>query len=653
METPRGVPCGAPAAAPVASPVASPVRYGTGMPRFETRLTRTFRAPRELVWALVADTQRLNRAAGNRPARYQWRDRDGGRRLVATARELGQALEWTEPPYQWLEGELMESERRFSLGPARRAFSGARVRAVDADHTACELWMGFEGPGARLASLGWLVRARHRVALRRTLDALDAALASGRPPDDCVQPATVRARRLLTATTTAAALVGPSSPTDEAALAERLSRLAAVEPDAALRDRLATLLRSRPDEELALLRPFELAAQWGAPRRDVLRLFLRATRAGALDLRWQVNCPTCRVGAQTADHLEQLGRTVHCEACNVDYGIDFGDFVEAVFRVNPAVRATATATYCASSPAWRPHVFAQLTVEPGTPRRETATLPPGELKLRALGARRAAALVLDDPPATLTVRCDADGVTAEATGRAADGVTALTLHAEAGAPATVVIERAGWSADAALGRVVATFPEFLDLFATEAPATGVELTVGHLAILFSDLTGSTALYERLGDARAFALVEEHFVELARVIGRHDGAVVKTMGDAVMATFPGAAAALRAATEMARAHAARHAASGLQLKLGVHAGPCLAVRANDRLDFFGATVNVAARLQAQAQGGELVVLRELADAPSAAPLLDGLPRRAFAAQLKGIAAAQELVAVRCADDAAPP
>ena len=76
--------------------------------------------------------------------------------------------------------------------------------------------------------------------------------------------------------------------------------------------------------------------------------------------------------------------------------------------------------------------------------------------------------------------------------------TALTLVNAAAKDNVLLIERAGWNADIVLGSAVATMPDFLDLFATEAPAAGVELSVSTLTVLFSDLTGSTALYERVG-----------------------------------------------------------------------------------------------------------------------------------------------------------
>jgi class 3 adenylate cyclase len=212
----------------------------------------------------------------------------------------------------------------------------------------------------------------------------------------------------------------------------------------------------------------------------------------------------------------------------------------------------------------------------------------------------------------------------------------------------ILVERAGWSADAVSGSVIASFPDFLDLFATEAPAAGVDLSIGNLALLFTDLTGSTAMYERIGDARAFAIVEEHFRAMEAIVTAHEGAVVKTMGDAVMASFASASQAVAAAIAMVRENDRLHGDVGLGVKIGVQAGPCLAVRANERLDFFGTTVNVAARLQAQAKAGGLVVTEELARTPGVAEQLDALPRVPFEATLKGIREAQKLLAIDLRD-----
>lgn len=621
------------------------------MSRYESKGRRTFDARRDAVWAIVADTNRMNRAAGNVPARYAWREVDGRREYVASARDMGQTIEWVEPPYQWIEGEFIESERRFVAGPARGAFFNVRLTRVEGG-TGCELSMGFEGEGPLLAAVGWVVRLRHRAALRRALTAVGAALARGESlAGDASEPATVRARRMLTVGYDPVSS-GPRAPVDAAALAVRLDRLAREGVDAGLRERLGAWLSERPDEEVAQMRPFELADVWGLDRRETLSLFLRATRAGLVDLRWQVNCPVCRVSAQVAEGLSEVGSRVHCGACDVSYGVDFGRYVEAVFQSSPALRRVVPAVFCAASPSWRPHVFAQLTLAAGGARTETAALPLGELHARMLRHPGGADLTLDHAPATLAIALSDEGVTMAAEGRSADGRTELHVTSSASAPRTLLVERSGWSAAQVSGAVVASFPDFLDLFATEAPATGVELTIGHLTVLFSDLTGSTALYERVGDARAFALVEEHFSLMASVIARHEGAVVKTMGDAVMATFPSTAHGVRAALEMVRAHDERQGPLGLGVKIGVHTGACLAVRANERLDFFGGTVNLAARLQAQAWTSEVVLTEETAREPSVRALIGALPERAFEARLKGIEALQRLVGVDARGPTAP-
>jgi class 3 adenylate cyclase len=288
-----------------------------------------------------------------------------------------------------------------------------------------------------------------------------------------------------------------------------------------------------------------------------------------------------------------------------------------------------------------PHVVAQLAIDPGATRTELADLAPGAYHLRLSSAGGTANVELPVASSlSVTLREGEIGVDVAPP----DDATKVVLRSTVDKAATVLLERAGFNADAALGSVVASFPDFLDLFATEAPATGVDLSIAHLALLFSDLTGSTALYGRVGDARAFAIVEEHFRDMTKVVTEHRGAIVKTMGDAVMATFVSEVDAVAAAIAMVRRCREKHGELDLSAKLGVAAGPCLAVRANDRLDFFGTTVNLAARLQARARGGQLVVTRELSTHPGVSALMAPFPRTEFKAALKGIATEQDLVGV---------
>jgi len=605
---------------------------------------RRFAAPRALVWALLTDTNRYDRALGFSPPRYTWRTLDGARQRVGQATQNGLAMSWTEPPYEWIEGRWLCSRRHFLSGPALEG--GLEVR-VDDDGDGCIARVTASGQARSwvLRAFGPLLRVHLRRMVEGYIDAVAAVVEQhAAAPTSLDQPATARAQQLLAQLDDNEVTSGGRTEVDRAELSRRAERLRSAPVDAAVVERLVDTIGGRPDEEIAQMRPFELARHWGLDRRAVLRTFLHGTRAGLVDLGWQVNCPVCRVSAQVVDTLGDVGRSVHCEACNIDYGVDFGANVEAIFRCNQAVRAVEPAVYCLASPAFRPHVLAQVRVEPGATRTIELDVADGRLHLRTLGSQRA--LELEDPavPARLELRLGDDAVTGEAHGRAEPGPTTLQVTSALDQPAYLLIERGAWSTDAVLGSIVASQPEFVDLFATEAPAAGLELTIGHITLLFSDLTGSTALYERIGDARAYAVVQEHFALMERAITRHGGAVIKTMGDAVMASFVTPDQAVAAAIEAVHETEAEHRDYHVGVKLGIHEGPCLAVRANDRLDFFGTTVNLAARLQGQAGAGELVMVRDLVEHPRVAERLASAPRRALTARLKGITEALPLVGI---------
>ena len=111
--------------------------------------------------------------------------------------------------------------------------------------------------------------------------------------------------------------------------------------------------------------------------------------------------------------------------------------------------------------------------------------------------------------------------------------------------------------------------------------------------------------------------------LNEIVASEAGAVVKTIGDAVMATFPtpdrAVAAALRMREAM-RAFNAEHGQEDLLLKIGIHEGPCLAVVLNERQDYFGQTVNIASRVQGLAESQAIYTTRSVVDHPGTAKLL---------------------------------
>ncbi len=350
---------------------------------------RRFAAPRELVWALLADTNRYDRALGLTPPRYRWTTIDGRHVQVGEATQNGVAMSWIEQPYEWVEGRWLYGRRRFISGPASEG--GLRIEVDDDD----------DGPGciARVTASGdarsWVLRALSpvlRAHLRRKLEGYVAAVAdvvAAREGHvaDVTLPAVAQAQHLL-ARLDNEVTSRAHSDVDQAELSRRAQRLRSAAVDPAIIERLCGAIARRPDEEVAQMRPFELARQWAEDRAAVLQAFLHGTRAGLVDLGWQINCPVCRVSAQVVDTLGDVGRSVHCEACNIEYGVDFGANVEAVFRCNRAIRAVEPAVYCAASPSFRPHVLAQLRVEPNATRTMPMHVDDGRLHLSELHALR-------------------------------------------------------------------------------------------------------------------------------------------------------------------------------------------------------------------------------------------------------------------------
>jgi len=210
------------------------------------------------------------------------------------------------------------------------------------------------------------------------------------------------------------------------------------------------------------------------------------------------------------------------------------------------------------------------------------------------------------------------------------------------------IERAAWADQAAKARAVVTMPGFRRDFSHDILRPGMALKVARVGLFFSDLTGSTQLYSDTGDAAAFKLVQDHFDVVVELIEKHRGSLVKTIGDAVMASFADDLDGLLAAVAILHAFEAFRSAHPdrrrIHIKLGVYGGSCYAVTANNVLDYFGQTVNIAARLQGEARSGELVVPAELAERALAEKAIPPeFIKERYEARLKGVE--QPIAAVR--------
>ncbi|MDR6668897.1 adenylate/guanylate cyclase domain-containing protein [Rhizobium sp. 1399] len=396
------------------------------------------------------------------------------------------------------------------------------------------------------------------------------------------------------------------------------------------------VVRHGSDRELNRINALAFAKAHNLDEEKVIAAFLHAARIGAFEMTWNVLCPGCGGVLDTGATLKAVDRDAyHCALCAAGYEPTLDEMVEVTFTVSPRVRRIA-----AHDPDRLPPLeyYRQIFFSSGVDLPddleerfarillEMVELDPGERAFVSLqlpaqfiiifdavthsaqfidvqgdptGERQSLSMVISQghsPNETLTLR---------------PGLLRLTLenHTDRRVLPNVCI--AGDELHDILGhrrpfltaKRLLTNQSFRDIYRTDTLDVDQRLKITSLTFLFTDLRGSTALYERVGDLAAFDLVRTHFRVLHEIVATEAGAVVKTIGDAVMATFPSpdraVAAALRMREAMLRLNAER-GSEDLLLKIGIHEGPCLAVSMNDRQDYFGQTVNIASRVQGLAE-----------------------------------------------------
>jgi serine/threonine protein kinase/class 3 adenylate cyclase len=582
-----------------------------------------------LLWPHVSNTERLNRALGLSAVRFSNVDdslRESGTqdqlaerveypkkrvRRVGRFHKAGMLFAWEEHPFEWIEARRMGVLREYSSGPFRWLVSIVELEPR---------------PGGTV--LHHRLRLEPRNLLGRTLAAVEVGLRTRRALGQLYQ----RIDRFLVGQTQAPAGPRPYADAFEepAALprARRkrleglLSQLADLGTEAAIVEGLGDFLATAPPQEVARIRPLALARRLGLDPDKLTAACLHGTHLGLLVLLWDILCPVCRIPSEVKETLRELRDHGHCDACQIDFELDFANSVEMIFRAHPEIRDSELATYCVGGPAHSPHVAAQARVAPG--ERIELDLSLGEGAYRLRGPQLPGAIDFRVEPSARAARWDL--VLARPPGpelprvlRAGSQLLALTNDTDR--ELLVRVERTAARTDALTAARASSLALFRELFPGEALSPGQLISVTTLTFLVTDLVGSADLYRDLGDARAFNLIHAYFRLAQKSIVEQGGALVKTVGEGMLAVFSDPTAAVRVALGLQGA-LDRSEKKGLQLRVGVHHGPALAATLNDHLDYFGATLSQAMRLPGLVQGGEVVLTEAVASDPRVAALLQG-------------------------------
>ena len=428
--------------------------------------------------------------------------------------------------------------------------------------------------------------------------------------------------------------------------------------DPAVADAIARLVETGEDHELNRINLLDFSKRTGFDEERVISGFLHASRLGLFDLTWNVLCPGCGGVLDAHSTLKSLRHDdYHCGLCACGYEASVDEQVEVAFTVSPRVRRIA-AHDPNTLPIWE--YYKQVFWSSGVDfNRESFASLSEDVVLDAieLSAGEKAVLSLQLPPQFIIVFepvthaaqfIDVQGEPTKERQQLAlmynriqapvgtmtlrPGPLRLSLDNQAGVRVLPSVFVAAEGLHHLIGKRkpfltakrMLTNQTFRDVYKADNLNIDQRLKITSLTFLFTDLKGSTALYQRVGDLAAFDLVRAHFHALLEIISSEKGAVVKTIGDAVMATFVRPEHALAAGLRMRAAMDALNAERGtddLVVKIGIHEGPCLAVMLNERQDYFGQTVNIAARVQGLATSQAIHITSPVIDAPAVAEILD--------------------------------
>lgn len=579
---------------------------------------------REQAWDWVADTDALNQASGMPTVAVEPLGNAFGNTTSRVTQQGGLfPLTWEEGPFEFVRPSMYRIHRKVVKGPVNILVFGADL---------------IEGPKG--TTVRFLLELEPKYALLAPLTR-SFGTKQLRTMCECVRALAAKAAAAGAVGTTWSPPPSPLAPGAEKILADRAPRLRRA--GAAIADRLLAFLREAPDYELLRIRPFELADRWNAPRMEVLGALLHAAHAEILNLSWDTLCPHCRVPSSRKSKLGELADESICDACDLTYTTDFDAAVEVTFQVHASIRPVEPVKFCMGSPSKRKGLVFQQILRPRETREVSLLLPAGDYVMMRADSENRVHFHVGDGGARYAARIDHHGVSRTELSQPGRGTgeNAFVMESALDAPVRVALAQGSTTADTCSAAMVTTFQDFRELFSAEVLSPGVQLSRASVTLLFTDLKSSTAMYQSHGDSAMYARVRDHFDVLIAAVRVEGGGVVKTIGDAVMASFPTPAAGVRAAIAMQRGIAKMNAERGtpeLTVKLGLHAGPCLVVNANDRLDYFGNTVNQSARIEGQSKGGDVVVTEVIAKDPEVAALLSasGLAATTFETQLKGLA-----------------
>lgn len=428
--------------------------------------------------------------------------------------------------------------------------------------------------------------------------------------------------------------------------------------------KLESFIRTAEEYDLFRINPIQYATEKNMAESEAIDLFLHSARLGLFEMEWHLVCPGCGHVVESLRNMHRLHSSFICNQCAFEANVSLDDYIQVAFTISRSVRETSfhhpeslsaedffykynlcrgtrsSVEGMTQEELLRANSKLVAYLEPGEKRSIEFSTELGAVLITRLTENTVTGFLIGPEKASEQQTISAQFVDGSLkilnhdmtpTGRADFGYAGMTFY-QLGSLLTgslsVEIEnrlerrvcfwlamlpgepsRTGVSFDPFLsGKHLLTTQTFRNLFRTETVSENEGIGVKDITFLFTDLKGSTALYDQIGDPKAYYLVRQHFDTLGNIINHYEGATVKTIGDAVMATFMTPLDAVCASLEMLHDIETfnNSISDKLILKIGIHTGHSIVVTLNDRIDYFGQTVNIAARVQALADADQIYI-----------------------------------------------
>nr|WP_244934794.1 adenylate/guanylate cyclase domain-containing protein [Leptospira jelokensis] len=539
---------------------------------------------REEVWPYLIDTSSFNKRIGL--PRFQYTEKNG--KLIGKTKQAGFQLEWEEVPWEWEYLKEIGNARIYKRGFAK--YIRLKIIAEPLGESRCKIYV-YLGAIPR----NFFTKKILEIALPRLKDSFQKGF------KEIEEEIKQRKPKLQTLSGKDNSFFPEAQWIHQEKLDKQIQILVEKGIQKETIEKVFSWIKQSPDNDLDRIRIKFVSRHLNLNPDEVLFLFLHGCRLGIFTLSWDIVCPHCRGVRTSLTKLGDMPSKDQCDVCEIDFDTTGVNSIEVTFHIHPSVRIVEKQMYCAAEPATKQHILLTKRVGGRKSFSSNLLIGSGVYRLRKKGDKKYR-LVESKQTHNQT-----DILWLPETNEEEIKVIPkpnLVFENDSEEDVTIVLEERSEDQNSLRPSEIFDYQEFRDLFSEEAIATNLQLDIGIKTILFTDIVGSTKFYETEGDHGAFLQVREHFIKTNHIIQNFRGVVVKTIGDAVMASFSSPLQALKAAKEMQEWFHPENKHTPVRIRISIHTGNCLAVNLNSNIDYFGNTVNYTAKIQSVTNSGEI-------------------------------------------------